>query len=165
MYYIYIINIISRDSDHWSPWGSWSSCSHSCGGYKSRSRQCNRGDCATDKSGCVGKSSETEDCDHANKGHCSTNNNNNRNVSCRHLDHRIQPGRDVHTLHQGDIPTPLHPWQSPSVAHSDREHSLWWSLPWYFRQLPGAPAEWRWLEGFLLHSEEVQTGSLSVELS
>ena len=78
---------------------------------------------------------------------------NHDNVPCRHLDHRIQPGRDVHTLHQGDILTPLHPWQSPSVAHSDREHSLWWSLPWYLHLLPGAPTERRWLEGFLLHSD------------
>ena len=52
-------------------------------------------------------------------------------VTCRHLDHRLQPGRDLHSLYQGDILPALHPWQSSSVAHSDRNRSLWRSLPWH----------------------------------
>ena len=31
----------------------------------------------------------------------------------------LQPGGDVHPLHQPNLPVALHPRQSPSVAHSD----------------------------------------------
>ena len=52
----------------------------------------------------------------------------NNEMKCRHLDHRVQPGRDLHTLYQGDILPPLHPRQSPSMAYTDQKRSLWRSL-------------------------------------
>ena len=159
--------IISRHSDAWGPWGSWSSCSHSCGGDKSRSRQCIKGDCPSGNSGCVGASSETETCDHANKGR-------QRNidmifiimpVSCRHLDYCVQPGRDVYTCYQENIPTTRHPRQPQSLAHSDRQHPLWRSLPRDLNNLSGAPTERSWLEELLHNSQEGQTCSLRLGLS
>ena len=86
-------------------------------------------------------------------------------MTSRYLDHRLQPGRDLHSLYQGDILPALHPWQSPSVAHSDRNHSLWWSLSQYSQKLPEVEREWRWLDAILPWNNYVQNGSLCLGLS
>ena len=86
-------------------------------------------------------------------------------MTCRHLDHRLQPGRDLHSLYQGDILPALHPRQSPSVAHSDRNSSLWWSLSQYSQKLSEVERERRWLDALLQWNSYVQNGSLCLGLS
>ena len=95
-------------------------------------------DCIVNNPGCIGESSQTVDCDHADKGrHCRILVSFTE-VTCRYSDHGLQPSRALHTFHQGDSPSPLHPRESPSLAHADEERSLWRSLPWHLHQLSGA---------------------------
>ena len=152
--------------DIWSQWSSWSlPCSHSCGGYKSRTRYCIKGDCTVNNPGCPGESSQTVDCDHANQGRHYRIYQAFTEVTCRYSDHGLQPGRDLHTFHQGDILTPLHPRQSPSVAHSHRDRSLWRSLWWNLFNLPAAQIQRSWLDALLHWIGWIKDGSLCLAIS
>ena len=70
-------------------------------------------------------------------------------MTFRHLGNRLQPSRDVHPLNQRNLPVTLHPRQSPSVAHSDWQRSLWRSVSRDLQLLSGADRDWGGLEAVL----------------
>ena len=70
-------------------------------------------------------------------------------VTCRYSDYRLQPGGDLPTFHPGDFLPTRHPRQSPSVALSDRDSSVWRGLSCHLLLLSGAQPGRRWLEEFL----------------
>ena len=85
--------------------------------------------------------------------------------TCRYSDHCIQRGTDLPSSYPADILTTRNPRQSPSVAHSDRDRSLWRSLSRHLRKLPEARGERSWLATILLCTHPVQNGSLRLGLS
>ena len=49
-------------------------------------------------------------------------------LTCRYSDHCIQRGTDLPSSYPGDVLTTRNPRETSSVAHSDRDRSLWRSL-------------------------------------